>query len=211
MNARAVHPPVAIPRGQQGGALMIEVLVTISIMIIGLWGLMEVQIRLQQSEMESYQRTQALLLLDDMATRISANRKAAIEYLTDTYLGVGATCPGGGAGRLVERDKREWCERLQGAAETATAASASANVGAMVGGRGCVASLGADDDQLVVTVVWQGRSPVAAPPANITCASGLYNLPEGSQCAESDNADMCRRYVSTIVDIGTLTPPVAPP
>ena len=30
---------------QQAGALMIEVLVTISIVIIGLWGLMEVQTR----------------------------------------------------------------------------------------------------------------------------------------------------------------------
>lgn len=42
---------------RQGGGLMIEVLVTIAIVVIGLWGLMDVQSRLQRSEMESYQRT----------------------------------------------------------------------------------------------------------------------------------------------------------
>ena len=41
---------------------MIEVLVTIVICVIGLWGLTEVQARLQMSEMESYQRSQALML-----------------------------------------------------------------------------------------------------------------------------------------------------
>ena len=48
---------------------MIEVLATIVICVIGLWGLTEVQSRLQMWEVESYQRSQALMLLGDMSTR----------------------------------------------------------------------------------------------------------------------------------------------
>ena len=48
----------------QRGALMIEVLVTIVICVIGLWGLTKVQSRLQMSEVESYQRSQALMLME---------------------------------------------------------------------------------------------------------------------------------------------------
>jgi hypothetical protein len=37
------------------------------------------------------------------------------------------------------------------------------NLGAMVGGRGCVEDLGGD--QYLVTIAWQGMGPVSAPPA----------------------------------------------
>ena len=56
-------------RDTQGGALMIEVLVTIVIVVIGALGLMRIQSQLQQSEMEAYQRTQAVILLNDMAAK----------------------------------------------------------------------------------------------------------------------------------------------
>jgi type IV pilus assembly protein PilV len=36
--------------------------------------------RLQKSEMESYQRTQALMLANDMANRITTNRADAANY-----------------------------------------------------------------------------------------------------------------------------------
>lgn len=189
----------------QSGALMIEVLVTIAIVVIGLWGLMDVQSRLQKSEMESYQRTQALILLNDMVSRISVNRDEAEAYRTDTlatkYLGVGITCPNAPVGvanpaAIVQMDTAQWCDALQGAAETV----GGSNVGAMVGGRGCVQEL--TDDEYMVTLVWQGLAPVSVPPATVTCGAGLYDLPAGSACA--DVPDACRRYVSTILRIGNL-------
>ena len=182
----------------QRGALMIEVLVTIAILAIGLVGLLQTQGRLQKSEMESYQRTQALILLNDMASRISTNRANAVDYVTTTFLGVGGevACTSTGT-ELQEVDSREWCEALQGAAETI----ASSGVGAMVGARGCVEEVVAGS-QYMVTVVWQGLIPVSAPPVTVTCGAGLYDVPAGSACA--DNPGKCRRHVTTKVRLANL-------
>ena len=56
------------------GTSMIEVLVTLVIIAFGLLGMVGLQAKLQSTEMESYQRTQALLLLDDLRGRVEANR-----------------------------------------------------------------------------------------------------------------------------------------
>ncbi len=183
---------------------MIEVLITIAIVVFGLWGLLEMQSRLQKSEVESYQRTQALILINDIASRINANRHNADDYLTDTdgsgtvYLGVGGDAGGcGSTSTLQENDSKEWCEALQGAAET----QAGTGVGAMLGARGCIQPLGANE--YLITVTWQGLTPISAPPANVTCATGLYNQPAGSDCV----SDLCRRYVTTVVRIADLELP----
>lgn len=80
---------------RQVGVSLIEVLVTLVILAVGLLGVMALQARLQQSEMETYQRSQALLLLDDLAARMTANRTAAASYVTGTSspLGAGMACP----------------------------------------------------------------------------------------------------------------------
>lgn len=187
-------------RSQRGG-LMIEVLVTIVILAIGLLGLMQMQGRLQKSEMESYQRTQALILANDMAARVAANRANAVDYtggnpLPGPILNT-ATC--GNPASLdstQEIDSAEWCLALQGAAET----SGGSNLGAMIGGRGCVEEVSSQN--FMITVVWQGFTPISAPPASVTCGEGRYDLPAGSAC--EDNPDACRRYVTTWVSIGDL-------
>jgi type IV pilus assembly protein PilV len=69
----------------------------------------------------------------------------------------------------------------------------------MLGGRGCVQSLGGN--VYMVTVAWQGLAPVAAPPASVTCGAGSYNGGTGSPCQN----DLCRRAVTTVVHIATLT------
>ncbi len=48
-------PRHALP-GKQRGLTMIELMVTVVILLVGLMGLAGLQSRLQQSEMESYQR-----------------------------------------------------------------------------------------------------------------------------------------------------------
>ena len=79
----------------QRGATMIEVLVTVVIIAFGLLGMAGLQMRMQLSEMESYQRSQALLLLNDMASRIATNRTAATagNYVTGVTYGGAADCP----------------------------------------------------------------------------------------------------------------------
>ena len=192
-------------RHSQRGALMIEVLVTIVILAIGLAGLMQMQNRLQKSEMESYQRTQALILVNDMASRLSTNRTDIDSYLTTgltpAYLGVGGNaipCDSTFADGLQLGDSGEWCQALLGAAET----QGGGNVGALIGGRGCVQVL---DGEYMVTVVWQGLTPISVPPEDeVTCGANLYDQPAGSDCAA--NPDMCRRYVTTILRFPDLSP-----
>ncbi|WP_375740175.1 type IV pilus modification protein PilV [Pseudomonas boanensis] len=185
----------SFPLGSQRGLTLIEVLVTILILSIGLLGMAGLQARLQQSEMEAYQRAQALLLLDDMANRIAANRNAAPAYVTGTSspLGAGMTCPTSTATQR-ERDVSEWCNTLQGVAET----SGTAKVGSMVGARGCVQSLGSN--QYMITIAWQGLTPISAPPSGVACGANNYNGATGSSCTD----DRCRRVVTTIVRVADL-------
>ncbi len=112
--------------------------------------------------MESYQRTQALVLLDDMASRVAMNCGFAASYVTGSPLGAGAACPtAGSTATRQEIDAAEWCLALQGAAET----NATLKVGAMIGGRGCIDAL--PDNEYLITVAWQGLTPIAAPPAGL--------------------------------------------
>ena len=180
-----------------GGVSLIEVLVTVIILAVGLLGLAGLQMRLQSSEIEAYQRTQASLLLEDMVNRMSVNRKNATSYVTGSAspLGTGdnqsAICAGGGQGF----DSCQWSNALKGVAEQ----SGSNNVGAMIGARGCIENLGAD--QFQITVVWQGLTPISAPASG--CGAGLYNGATGSSCIN----DLCRRAISTIVRVANLGTP----
>jgi len=183
-----------LPNREQRGATMIEVLVTLVILTLGLFGLTALQARLQVSEVESYQRAQALILLNDMANRLAANRVAAATYVTVSALGTGANCAAIGTDTRRKQDATEWCEVLQGAAET----SGGGNVGAMIGARGCVESLGSGE--YMITVAWQGMAPIAAPPASVGCGSGAYNM-AGTTCVD----DLCRRVVTTVVRIAGLS------
>ena len=176
----------------QRGSTMLEVLITIVILAVGLLGLAGLQSRLQVSEMEAYQRAQALILLNDMANRITTNRNAAATYVTSA-VGAGMTCPTSTATQKA-RDALEWCNALQGAAETTGTGNM---VGAMIGGRGCVESVGAN--KYMITVAWQGAIALSAPPAEVSCGANLYNA-AGTQC----NGDVCRRVLTTVVQIATL-------
>jgi type IV pilus assembly protein PilV len=183
-------------RKHQRGASMVEVLVTLVIIAFGLLGMAGLQMRLQVSETESYQRSQALLLLNDMANRIGTNRTAATAgsyTAASTVYGTGQTCVASASGdTAVQRDLKEWNCALLGASETKN--SGADNVGGMIGGRGCLSTV---DGDIMITVVWQGLTPIAAPPASVTCGAGQFN---SGTCA----SDLCRRAVTTIVRIGVL-------
>ena len=188
----------------QAGATLIEVLVSMIILAVGLLSLVVLHGRLHLLQMESYQRSQALVLLEDLANRIYLNRSDALSYVT-----VGGPIGGSGdadncpvvdpadpAVTRTQRDLAEWCRALEGAGETLLDGS---DVGAMVGGRACVQALGTN--RFMLTVAWQGLAPIAAPPATVTCGANLYNSPDGTPCAN----DECRRVMTTIVHLADLT------
>ncbi|GAB3549332.1 hypothetical protein GCM10027343_30890 [Noviherbaspirillum agri] len=179
----------------QAGISLIEVLVTIVILAFGLLGLAGLQSRLQGSEMEAYQRSQALILLNDMANRLNANRTDAASYHTgaDTPLGNGMTCPTATTTQK-DRDVADWCAALKGAAEV----SGNNKVGAMIGARGCVESLG--NNQYLITVAWQGLGPLTAPPISVACGKNAFDGAAGSPCVN----DLCRRTLTTTVRIAVL-------
>ena len=191
--------PLAPGRAQRG-ATLIEVLVTLLILAFGLFGLVGLQARLQSTEMESYQRSQALILLNDMASRIAINRRLASTYVTTTALGEGGNCPTA-TGTRLQVDLKEWCNALKGAAET----SGGNNLGAMIGGRGCVQDMG--NNEYLITVAWQGLVPTAAPPDGVPCGKDLYDATAASPSAPAPacSSDKCRRTVTTLVRIGALS------
>jgi type IV pilus assembly protein PilV len=185
----------------QRGSTMIEVLVAIVVLTLGLLGLAGLQARLQVSEIEAYQRSQAVMLVNDMANRLAANRASRAAYAAaapaGTPLGAGMTCPTT-TGTRVERDINEWCNAVQGAAET----SSGSKLGTLVGGRGCIELVGGD---YMVTVAWQGFVPLAPRPlgaggAYPACGCGSYGGGSTTNCADNT----LRRYVTTLVRIPTL-------
>ncbi|MDO5652870.1 MAG: type IV pilus modification protein PilV [Brachymonas sp.] len=81
---------------RQAGLSLIEVLVTLVILMIGLLGLAGIIVRSNQAEMESYQRVQALQILQDISERMSANRAVADCYsngATGLTLGINSAPP----------------------------------------------------------------------------------------------------------------------
>lgn len=193
-------------RSRERGFTLLEVLVSLLILVIGLLGLLGMQAQAQIATFESYQRGQALILVQDMADRIATNRGAAGCYAvtTDTtngapFLGTGysgtPTCTAA-VGTAVTRavadaDLQAWNDALQGAAEV----SGIGQVGGVLGARGCV-SHDAATNSFRVAIAWQGSAPTVAPTAGdaaATCGKDLYG------------PDTQRREVSVTVRIATLT------
>ena len=130
----------------QRGVGLIEVLIALVVTSIGLLGLAALQGKAQQAEMESYQRSQALILLQDMSSRLRANRAQRASYVTGMAgCGVDTT--------RAAQDLCEWSKSLAGASETLD----GAKVGAMIAGHGCITGSG---DAFEVIVEWQGLTPV---------------------------------------------------
>lgn len=158
---------------KQHGVTMIEVLVTIVIVTVGLLGLAGLQARIQSAELESYQRVQAIVLLQDMVDRLKANRNEAVNYVT-TSVGSGSTAivlSACAAMTGYQRDLCEWGGALQGASESD---SGGVRLGAMIGARGCISNpVAVMPYEFIVSVAWQGMTPTAVPTAS-TCGAGQY-------------------------------------
>src|SRR5262245_15740863 len=66
----------------QAGSALLEVMITIAILAIGLLGIAGMQARVVVLEKESFQQTQGMALVNDMISRLNANRDNADLYVT---------------------------------------------------------------------------------------------------------------------------------
>lgn len=182
MNKKLPLRRTARPRQQRGMALY-EILISLLITAFGVLGYIGFQARTSVAQFEGYQRTQALMLINDMAERISLNRANAAAYVADD---IGVADPGDctTAANLAMRDICEWADLIRGAAETQDAA----NAGAMLNARACITSPVANE--YVISLVWQGVQ-----------ASGAPTTPCGQDDYESEET---RRAVTTRVQIADL-------
>ena len=168
---------------------MLEILVTILILAIGMLGLAALQGQAHTSELESYQRAQALVLLQDLSSRMEGNINSAASYVT-TAVGTGVT-DASDCTALTTRaatDLCEWSKTLKGSSEIK--GGSTTKQGAMIDGRGCVATTAVANIYLV-SVVWQGLNPTAVPAT--TCGQNSYD------------SEATRRAVTTLINIPTLS------
>lgn len=186
-------PNPGAPRTQRGFS-MLEILISIVIISTGLLGLAGLQAYAQKGEFESYQRAQAIILLNDVVEKIAVMNRAALCFAQTNattgapYFGTGATadlgaCNAGTAAEnaLADQTMTAWSESLAGAG----AQKSGTEVGAMLGGRGCVSYDASSEltdpttgvaisgtGEFRVSVSWQGGFATVTPAAN--CGNGLY-------------------------------------
>lgn len=166
-------------RRRQRGAAMMEILVSILITAFGLLALAGLQTKMNAALMESFQRAQALTLVQDMTQRLQANRDQNASYITNSPVGTGHASPVScaAAGTRAQIDLCEWSNALKGASEKS---EADANIGAMIGARGCVEQLQAPNPAVGVcqpgmyrlSVAWQGMNSTITPA--VTCGQDTY-------------------------------------
>ena len=184
--------PSSPERGTQAGFTLLEILIAIVVIAFGLLGLFGLQAKAQKAETESYERVQALVLIQDIVDRMNANRSDAFSqaYVTAS--------PVGGSGKLTDcsaktgadRDLCEWGNLLRGAAETSggaacSTASGAGCIGAMLSASGCITydatteladssgAVQAGTGIYTIAVVWQGLSSTVIPSGRQTCVATL--------------------------------------
>ena len=190
-----------------GGYSMLEVLVSMAVLAVGLLGLAGLQTRVSVAEMESYQRTHALVLAQNMADRIAANATAVradinngsalanyVTVLNSTDVGGEAqTCTGTGAAL----DLCEWGNQIVGTNEKS---ASNQSIGTLSNGRGCIRQPDGSDPYLfLVAISWQGRISSSAPPSQVDCGSGSGSGAAGYTAATK------RRVVTVPVRIAKLS------
>jgi type IV pilus assembly protein PilV len=179
-------------RANQTGFTLLEILIAIIVVAFGLLGLFGLQAKAKKAEMESYERTQALVLIQDIADRMNANRTDTFSqaYVTASAVGGGGALTDCSGKTGADLDLCEWGNLLKGTAEAAagaqcSTASGAGCIGAMLSASGCIAydaateladstgAVQAGTGIYTISVVWQGLSSTVIPSAQQTCGARL--------------------------------------
>jgi type IV pilus assembly protein PilV len=138
--------------------------------------------RASQSEVEAFQRAQAMMLAQEMADRINNNLRQAVQYVGD-YVPARTAEDCTAAPSLVAHDGCEWRNRLLGV----DTLDGTRTMGAPMAARGCVISPA--PNVYIVAVAWQGIVPSEAPDS--ACGQGAFDASTW-------------RVFSTVIQIATL-------
>jgi len=211
------------------GLSLIEVLITLTILLIGLLGLAGLIVQGHRASYEAYQRHQALMLANDIAERMKANqgvlpgggnpaiaaRYAAAAPVDDplgdpAVSGLWADLQNGSITdcatvactreQLADYDLALWEGLLLGVTERRAVGDAS--IGGIQMARGCIEgplAAPAPENTYRVSVVWQGDVPTAAPISTV-CAQALDLYVDRNGAAN----DATRRAVS--IDLTIFNP-----
>jgi type IV pilus assembly protein PilV len=175
------------------GFTLLEVMIAFFLIAIGLMGLFTLQAKAHRAELESYERVQALVLIQDMVDRMNANRTDAFAqaYVTASPVGGGGAltdCTGKTGAAL---DLCEWGNFLNGSVETSASSacdttSGTGCVGAILAARGCISydsateladstgAVQAGTGLYTLTIIWEGTTSTVVPSAQLTCGTAPY-------------------------------------
>lgn len=164
---------------RQAGFSLIEVLIALVVVSIALLGMANVQTQAMRTEIDIYQKAQAMTLLEDIASRVNVNRPARGCYATSIdgsaytlgteteYIPECLDYGDAGSQTVAADDLINWDDLLDGATEE----FAGQSVGTLTGARGCI-DYDEVSDQITITIAWQGEIPTSAP-AN-DCGEGAF-------------------------------------
>lgn len=140
-----IYRPAALPR--QRGFNLVEVLITLIVLAVGLLGLATLQNLGLRLGHQSYERTQATILIYDIIDRMRANPQAVlggnyITTLTDTPPTLGGNCGTAYCDpvAMATYDLNQWLSNITG---TSTIANPGITRPTLVGGQGEILRMGA--------------------------------------------------------------------
>jgi type IV pilus assembly protein PilV len=167
------------------GYMMIEVLIAIFIIAFGLLALGRAMATATLDEVESFQRSQAMVIAQEMVERINANRKEALSYV-GTYGAPAAIQDCTLEPSVLLRDQCEFRNRLAGSGTR----DAGRAIGSAIAARACITEAAPGSNAYVVAIAWQGLKSTDAP---------------DSACGEQEfDREENRRVFSTLMRIATL-------
>lgn len=165
------------------GFTLIEVLIALVLLAFGMLSLARGIGHASQEQLEGFQRSQAMVLAQEMVDRINGDQRNALVYVGDYVPGVAvedcSTAP-----TTAARNGCEWRNRLAGV----DTREGRRTIGAPMAARGCIVNTA--PNVYVVAVAWQGILATAAPDA--PCGSGAYD------------SESTRRVFSTVLQVATL-------
>jgi len=158
-------------RRHQQGSFIIETMVAALVVAVGLLGLISLQSTADLQETENYRRSQALVLLQDISSRLQANQANAGDYVTGSNgpLGTGDSQPTNCNGLTgAALDLCEWSIALKG-----LALDGDSSTTGLKDARGCIEpTIAGGVAEYQITVAWSGMTRSSA--SSNLCAAGLY-------------------------------------
>ena len=172
-------------RDRNAGFLLIEVLIALVILAFGLLALARAMATATLDELESFQRSQAMVIAHEMVERINANRKEALAYV-GSYAAPSVIQDCSLEATPLLRDQCEFRNRLMGSGTR----DAGKAIGSAIAARACITESAPGSNTYVVAVAWQGLKSTEAP---------------DSACGEQEfDREENRRVFSTLLRIATL-------